>query len=269
MAKCIVCSKSAGPFYSLHRACHSVYRNTLTCLEDKLSSSLLESSNYSKIIEEVQACKPATSFSSDLFDKLFIKAWSTQANQCVKSSALQVERASNLIQLANEHAINEEALEPYLLTRLKNIQYLDSLQRTNTIEKHFESIPEIIELTNNEFILWQFEKIGRSEPLLTSDEKQWTVLRSVMNNMILKSRYKQLPSRTENEGVLVVSNEALYYVNKNKLTQTKYSDIHSVTPMKNGVRVQASTSGSTPDTYVTGDGRFTYSLLQYAQGLNA
>jgi len=90
-----------------------------------------------------------------------------------------------------------------------------------------------------------------------------------MNNMILKSRYKRLPSHTENEGVLVVSNEALYYSNKNNTRQTKFSNIHSITPMKNGVRVQALTSGATPDTYITGDGRFTYTLLQYAQGLNA
>ena len=39
--------------------------------------------------------------------------------------------------------------------------------------------------------------------------------------------------------------------------------------MKNGVRIQANLKNAMPDTYVTGDGRFTYALLQYAQGLNA
>ena len=37
--------------------------------------------------------------------------------------------------------------------------------------------------------------------------------------------------------------------------------------MKNGIRIQAITSGATPETFITGDGRFTYALLQYAQGL--
>jgi len=144
VAKCIVCSKSAGPFYSLHKACHLVYRNTLTCLEDKFTSPLLESDAYSDLIEEVKACKPATPFSSDLFTKLLVKAWSTQAKQCVKSSNFQVERANNLILLAKEFEITDENLEPYLFTRLKNIPYLDTLQKTNTVDKQFKNIPEHI-----------------------------------------------------------------------------------------------------------------------------
>ena len=268
MAKCVVCSKSAGPFYSLHKACHLVYRDTQTCLQDNLSPSVLQSGNNSKVVEAIQSCKPTSAFSAAQFKKLFVQEWSKQANQCVKKSNLQIEVAKNLLRLAEEYSLSDEDLEPFLLMRLENVPHLDGLQKNKTIEKKFKAIPENIELADNEFVIWRFENIARSEPITTSQEKKWTVLRSVMNSMTLRSRYKQLPSRTENAGALIVTNQTLHYINNNKLTQTKYSDIHSLTPMKNGVRVQATTSGATPDTYITGDGRFTFALLQYAQGLD-
>lgn len=269
MAKCIVCSKSAGPFYSLHKACHSVYRNTEACLQDKLSTFSSSQFDNENVTSEIQACQPTSNFSAKIFKKLFIKAWSTQASDCVKSSSLQVTAAKKLLSLAEAFDLKDEELEPFLMQRVQNIEYLDRLQKNQVIEKQFENIPESIQLSDSETIIWRFAEADRSEPIRDSQEKQWTVLRSVMNNMILRSRYKQLPSKTENAGVLVVTNKALYYSNNNKLTKTKLSDIHSITPMKNGVRVQATTNGATPDTYVTGDGRFTYSLLQYAQGLDA
>ena len=90
----------------------------------------------------------------------------------------------------------------------------------------------------------------------------------LMNNIMMKKRYKELAVKIEESGTLLVTNQGLYYKNNKTILQTKFSDIHSITPMKNGVRIQANLSGAMPDTYVTGDGCFTYALLQYSQGLD-
>ena len=122
-------------------------------------------------------------------------------------------------------------------------------------------------LSDGEIVVWGFKDIARTEQQRYSQEKTWTVLRSILNNTLLKSRYKQLETRTESAGELFITNLALYYLNNNQITVTKFSDIHSITPMKNGIRVLANKHGATPETYITGDGRFIYTLLQYAQRL--
>ena len=57
MAKCIVCSKSAGPFNSLHKSCLSIYQDTERCLQEKISSCSSEYKSFSEQLEGIQACK--------------------------------------------------------------------------------------------------------------------------------------------------------------------------------------------------------------------
>jgi hypothetical protein len=171
------------------------------------------------------------------------------------------------LHLAEKFNLNKEDVDEHLLTRLYNVEYLDRLQKKLPLEKTFQQVPDELELEQQESIIWAFEDIAKTEPLRYSQEKQWTVFSSVLNNILMKKRYKQLAENIEEAGTLYVTDLGLYYKNQKTLSRTKFSDIHSITPMKNGVRIQASQSGAMPDTYITGDGRFTYTLLQYAQGL--
>jgi hypothetical protein len=268
VAKCVVCGKSAGPFYSLHKSCLSDYQNTRKSLKDALSECVASSESSRDIVTKIQSCKPSAHFSEAHFKQLFLKAWQEQASVIIKNSTLNPVATNKLLHLAEKFNLNKEDVDEHLLTRLYNVEYLDRLQKKLPLKKNFQQVPEELELGQQEFVIWAFEDIAKTEPLRYSQEKQWTVFNSVLNNILMKKRYKQLAEDIEESGTLYVTDLGLYYKNQKTLSRTKFSEIHSITPMKNGVRIQASQSGAMPDTYITGDGRFTYTLLQYAQGLN-
>jgi len=269
VGKCVVCSKSAGPFNSLHKSCLSVYQGVRKCLHDSFSDCIESVGDISDPVEAIHSCKPSSQFSESQFKELVLKVWLKQAILVVKDTSLNPTATKVLLGIADEFGISNEDVDDYLLVRLSNAEHLDCLQKNQTISKIFDTVPESIELEQHESIVWEFNNTARTEQQRFSQEKQWTVLSSVLNNIFMRKRYKELAIKTEESGTLFVTNQGLHYKNNHTISQTKFSEIHSVTPMKNGVRIQTNLTGAMPDTYVTGDGRFTYALLQYAQGLNA
>lgn len=267
MAKCVVCGKSVGPFYSLHKSCLSSYQGTRKSLKDILTECIASGESSLEVVTKIQSCKPSAHFSEAHFKQLFLKAWQEQACVTIKDTTLNPAATKKLLHLAEKFNLNKEDVDEHLLTRLYNVEYLNRLQKKLPLGKAFQQVADELELEQHETIIWVFKDTAKSEQLRYSQGKQWTVLSSVLNNVFMKKRYKQLAVNISDAGTLYVTDQSLYYKIQKTISRTKFSEIHSITPMKNGIRIQASQSGSMPDTYITGDGRFTYTLLQYAQGL--
>jgi len=267
VAKCVVCSKSSGPFHSLHKTCLPEYQNTRKCLRETFTDYIAAAEFSADSYNSLNACKPSDQFSQIHFKELFIKAWQEEAKLAIKDAAPNLLTAKKLVDLAEKFDVDDEDVDGYLFTRLSNVEHLERIQNKKPLDVSLDA-PAGIELSSSEAIVWKFKKISKNEQERFSQEKQWTVVKSVLNNVLMKSRYKELAISTEEAGMLVVTNQGLHYKKDQAVRSTRFSEIHSVTPMKHGVRIQASTIGAMPDTYVTGDGRFTYALLQYAQGLN-
>ena len=280
MGKCVVCSKSAGPFNSLHKACLSEYQSVRKCLHDTFYESVqsaqksLDSTDSKALLDSIDplvaiaSCKTSVHFSEAHFNELVSKAWLAQAEQVVKHADLNSRVTKTLLRIAKQYHIKTVDADDYLMERLSNVEYLERIQNNQTIDKDFGNLAEVIALMQNEKLVWVFENTTRSEPQRHSQGKQWTVFSSVLNNILMRKRYKELAMKVDESGILFVTDHGLYYKNAEIQVQTKFSDIHSLTPMKNGMRIQAKTAGAMPDTYITGDGRFTYALLQYAQSLH-
>ncbi len=287
MGKCVVCSKSAGPFNSLHKTCLPDYQSVRKCLHDTFHeyiqlaedrpgrSDLIEPLEPQETLDTpdpliaIESCKTSANFSEVQFKELVSKAWIEQAERVVKNSNLDSNVTRSLLLIADKYNIESEEMDEYLMVRLSNVEHLERIQNNQTIVNDFGKVADDIALMKNENIVWVFENTTRSEPQRHSQGKQWTVFSSVLNNILMRKRYKELAMKVDESGILLVTDHSLYYKSKEVQLQTKFSDIHSLTPMKNGMRVQAKTTGAMPDTYITGDGRFTYALLQYAQKLLA
>ena len=76
--------------------------------------------------------------------------------------------------------------------RLSNLEYLDAVQNNQKIEKQSNYEIDILELESGEHVIWQFEKIDRAEQQQYSQQKEWTILNSLLDNLLMKSRYKAL-----------------------------------------------------------------------------
>ncbi len=263
MGKCIVCNKSAGPFYSLHKTCYQVYEDTRESLHKAFSKCVESSEHSSKFVATVNECKPASAFSQNLFTSLVKREWQDQAKKIIQSKSLNASHARNLLSTATVLEIQDKDVEPHLFTRLANVEYLERLDQNQTISANFPELYKEIDMANDESLMWVFEETLKVEAKRQRDQ-QWTIFHSILNNLFNRSRYKQLDVEVEAMGQLVVTDRSLYYVTKRNTTKINFADIYSTTPLKDGVRIQTTQRDATPDTYITGDGRFTYSLLSYA-----
>ena len=131
----------------------------------------------------------------------------------LKVRLLNLAAVKNLLLIADGFDFNNQDVDDNLLVRLSNAEHLDRLQNNQPIDKSFDDIPEGIEFGEHEIIVWEFQNIQKSEQQRYSQEKQWTVFRSVLNNIMMKKRYKELAVKIEESGTLLVTNQGLHYKN--------------------------------------------------------
>lgn len=265
MAKCIVCAKSAGPFYSLHKPCYKIYEDTKECLNKTFINCISSGYCDEKLIDTLQICKPRTQFSNALFESLLKRTWENQSKEVLKTKSLNSKHAAYMLAISSELGIGEEDVEPYLFYKLSNLEYLISIYENKPFSDINSKWSDEIVLEDGESLLWIFEDTMKLEQQRYSGQKEWTVFQSIIDNLFSKSQYKELAVKVDASGNLIITNKHYYYKSKEEFTKVAFDEINSITPMKNGVCIQTAHRDSMPTTYETGDGRFTYVLLRYAQ----
>ena len=258
MGQCVVCAKSAGPFNALHKKCLPSYHATQECLELKISESIQASFAKDKLIEMLESCKPSMSFSPSIFNSMVRKAWQKQAKTVIRQSPLNSGNAKAMLALASSLDIQPVDIEEHLILKLENLEYLEKLSLGLPLAKEFSHHG----IDKQQSIVWVFTNVERQEQKTISSEKEWTIFQSVLNNLLNRSRYKKLDVKIEEKGELIITTENLYYIRNQVSKKIAYDEIYSVTPMKDGIRIQTSQPGAMPDTFITGDGRFTYELFK-------
>ncbi len=264
MPKCIVCNKSAGIFYSLHKSCYQIYEDTKKSLRQIVSTSFY-TSDIDEVIEALYACRPKEIFSPYYYTKLLIHIWEEEAINITKSFNSSEHQASCLLQIAEKLGIEQKDVETSLFGRLEHIKYIQEIQNNNLISKTFDEKFDELEFDEDEKITWVFNNAGLEEERRYSQEKSYSIFKTVLDSTLLRSRYKTLSTYREDAGRLIVTNKNLYYLKNNKQDQIEIQNIYSVTPMRDGIKIQSKSRNSMPKTFITGDGRFTYCLLGYVQ----
>ena len=264
MGKCIVCNKFAGPFYKLHKSCYQVYNEA----RGRINRSLTHAVSIKQPVDELQiainACRPASNFSYDLFSDLLKQGWEMHAKEVLNQKPLDPSRANYLLEIASNLKIFDSDVESNLLYRLSNLDPLVRIQQNQELPS-IQAYNIAIEFAQDESLYWVFENTFKIDQHRYAQSPQTTIFQTILNNLFSKSRYKELDVNAEDSGKLAITNQNLYYVSEIEFIKIALSEFYSVTPMKEGVRIQTTERTSMPSTFVTGDGRFTYELLLYLQ----
>ncbi len=261
MGQCVVCAKAAGPFNALHKKCLATYHATQECLVLKIADSIKSSLTTDKIVEALESCKPSTAFSPSVFNSMLRKAWHKQAKATLRESLPSSADAKAMLVLAQNLDIQEIDIEEFLLLKLENLEHLELLNQGLPLKKEFTHQ----EIVDQKSIIWIFTTVERQEQKTKPSDDEWTIVQSILNSVLNRSRYKKLDVNTEEKGELIITSKNLHYVREQERKKIAYTEIHSVTPMKDGIRIQMNRSGAMPETFITGDGRFTYELFKRAQ----
>ena len=250
----------------MHKACYPVYEGTSQCLRQTFSDAVRSAIGPGGIKEAVEACRPSSVFSPNLFETLIRRAWQEQATRLVQSKSLNSEYANNLLGTAKALELEDRDVTPYLFLRLSNIEHLVGIQQGRAPSKSFPAARDEIDMESTESLIWMFEGVRKVGQKRYVEHSKWTLLQSILNNLFRRSRYREQEVEVQAQGKLVITDRNVYYVSEQGSTKLDLADIYAVTPLADGVRIQPVYRDSRSSTYITGDGRFTYALLRYVQG---
>ena len=265
MGKCIVCNKSVGPFYSLHKACLPVYESTNRCLQQAIADAVQSVPGRDGTRVAVEACLPSSAFSPKLFDTLIRKAWQAQATRILKSKSPDPGHAGRLLDIAQALGLEHWDVAPHLFMRLSNVEHLAGIMQGKKPSKSFPAVPGEIGLEDDESLLWMFEGVHKVGQKKIDEPGKWALFQTILNSQFRRSRYRKREIEVQARGKLVITDHNIYYVTEQGTTKLGFADIYAITPLEDGVRIQPVYRDSMSSTYITGDGRFTYALLHYAQ----
>ncbi len=257
MGACVLCGKSAGFFYALHKNCYQRYQAVVTSMVELLEQQLATTHQLDSICAQMCAQVDALNFTSEASQRCHVKALEKFAGlptQPLKHMAV----AENWLALMTMLALDESLfVDPHLVQRQRNLPALRSLQagQLPQFEHNKQAFPGT--LMQQEVIWWQFKNcdLGQKKP----QQRDWSIVSQLIDN--LRPSKSNLVEQSLAQGSLWLTNVAIYIVSEQDLVTIEYTDIYSCTPASGGVSLQLKQRSSVAQSLYCEDGRLLYQFI--------
>ncbi|MDW3095296.1 MAG: hypothetical protein R8G33_06475 [Gammaproteobacteria bacterium] len=263
MGACILCGKSAGFFYSLHKSCFAKYNKSNQVIAEHLVEGL----------ENVECDQLANIITNEIASYRF----ADEAQQRTLNRALEyfskhyIEKdifcnIDSWLALLNELSPAEALfVNKFFITQQQNLLAVEILQTGLLPESNCNPANYSIDLRETEQLWWCFNESSLEQLKPAEHKRQWSIVLHIAENLLQKKPKQSLEKKNLGEGKILLTNQRMCFDSGEDLRVTEYRDIYSCTPVVNGVRLQSAKLQAVPDTYYCEDGRLLYAFIQHAQ----
>ena len=265
MGACILCGKSAGLFYSLHKKCFKKYNDSNHQIANLISSGLGKQSTLT-ISEQIQQHIQSLSFTSEASARTLNRALEYFSKNHIDIHQLRETDISDWLELIDCLSPDESLfINTNFVAQQQNLFAVVSLLDNSFPDKNCNSANFSIELNPNEQLWWCFDEayVEQSQPI--RDGAQWSIVRQIIKDVLPNKKQKQsfLTSRSDT-GKLLLTNQRIQFEAGNESSEVLHSEIFSCTPVSGGVKIQSTQAKSLPMTYACNDGRLLYLFIKKA-----
>lgn len=256
MGACILCGKSAGFFYALHKECYASYqgaqKDVLECI-----SRHLQKGDISSLASQMRAHVEPLGFHSEARQRCYIKALEAYVEQ--QPSAFKNDQTLQYWLELITHLQLDESLfvDPYLISQQRNLPVLRALQAGQQPACNQNGLAFPGTLDADEELWWMFAQGEIKQK--QAQQKQWSVVTQIIDN--LRPGKSSFVTQSLASGALWVSNKRIYCAFEDDLSSIDYREIYSCTPAQNGVSLQIQQSSALAKTYQCEDGRLLYQFI--------
>ena len=262
MGTCILCGKSAGFFYSLHKDCFSRYESSeeslLKILSDQLGTSTTE-----HIAKNLHLLVSSFGFSEEASQRTLIRALENfSVNNLEK---LPDQKYQCWLDLLEKLALNESLfinsnfiLQQINYSLVKNLR-TGKLPSSNANHTNFS-----VQMHQDEEVWWCFSSSFVETVRPKDEKKNWSVLTQIISNTLPSKKKNLLETKKLGKGKIWLTNQCVYYESAVGVQSFAYRSINACTPVKNGVRLQLEALNSRPQTLYCEDGRLLYEFIRFA-----
>ncbi len=286
MGTCIYCSKPAGFFRKKHKECEAKFQQEKRRREQQTQSDkeeIFTLAEAAAIDGHFEAVKEKMKAASDTVDesackRILVKAWEQSVEKCLNDNILSSEEEHNLMTYLNALSINQnDADQRGAYTRVAQAAVLRDIVQEGKIPERVQIQGNLsLNLKKGEKIVWLFKNVQYYEQKTSRSfvgGSHGVSIRIAKGVYYRVGAFKGQPvEKTENvhrdTGILVVTDQHLYFAGGAKSFRVQYGKIVSIKPYADGIGIQRDAATAKPQSFIIGDGWFINNLVSNLMQLN-
>jgi hypothetical protein len=272
MAICSYCGKSAGLFHKFHAECKEKYDGGKAEILHEVGSILTTAITMKALSDQVDSIAANSFISASEKHSLIIKGWMSAILGALGDGMLTDTQDNTLQEAKKVFELTDEELrydDEGTYTKIVKSAVLRELM-DGVVPNHFKSNVDLpINLQKGEKLIWAFNGCDYYEDKMHHENVGRTQGFSVR---VMKGLYYRVGAfeghqidRTErvhlDKGLFAITNKNIYFAGSVKSFRVPYQKIVSFQSYSDGIGFVRDASNAKPQTFVTGDGWFTYNLI--------
>lgn len=271
MGDCRYCGKPAGLLRSVHKECQAKHESGKAEIISLVKAAAHDKSAISSLKTNAEKIAEGHLIRTSEVPAIVIEGYERAVAGAFEDGILTEEEDSNLDEIQKHFGFDQDDLDKNgAYTKLVKGDVLRELLNGKIPQKvHIEGGNLPFNLQKDEKLVWVFLDVQYYEQKTSRHYEggsSGVSIRVVKGLYFRTSGFKAHPvDTTENvhvgTGILAVTNKHLYFAGAAKSFRIPFNKIISFVPFVDGIGIQRDATTAKPQSFITGDGWFTYNLV--------
>lgn len=277
MGNCIHCGRPTGMLRKRHKECETKHQEGRLQVIDYVVAAAEAKSSVEQLESKLRELQSSHFITDEHVRPLLVKGWQSAVSKAFDDGVLSQEEEDGLDAVREKFGLTQSELD-------ENGSFSQAVKGGVLRELMEGKIPERVSITGtlpfnlqkSERIIWVFTDVDYYEEKRRREYvggSKGVSIRVAKGIYFRTSAFKGHPvERTETihagHGLLAVTNKHLYFGGgSGKDFRVQLDKIVSFEPFSDGIGIQRDAATAKPQIFVTGDGWFTYNVVQNAANL--
>ena len=275
MGDCSYCGQPAGLLRSKHSECEKQHAKSQEQIRQAIVQFIQTRSNASNLSSTILPIARQGFVRTNEFNDLMVDGWAKAVDLFLEDGMLSQVEESSLMDFAQQTGLGPKLQQhPNYSLVAKAAQLRDLAEGKCTSRMSFNG-PLPINLQKGETLIWAFpgtqylEDRERKEFVGTSHGVSVRVMKGVYYRVgaFKGGRVTHVDRVNVGTGTLFVTTKHLCFAGSQKSVRVPYSKIISFEQYSDGIGIMRDAASAKPQTFVTGDGWFTFNLISQVSQL--
>ena len=270
MGQCVFCNQPAGFLRKQHSACrdrHESGKREIVALVSEIGTPERDLARLETQVGEIAAGCFVDDF---MLRDLVVRGWESAVDVAFEDHVISEEEERLLAELKRHFGLSDEVVDRNgALSRTRKGKVIRELLEGDFPDQFATAGPLPFNLQKTEQLAWVFEDVKyhehkkRTEYVGGSRGVSFRVAKGVYyrTGAFKGRRVETMEQVHVDSGLLGMTSKHLYFVGVHKRFRIRFDKIISFEPLEDGISVQRDAMTATPQTFITGDGWFTYNLV--------
>jgi hypothetical protein len=270
MGKCEFCGEEAGVLRKRHRECQDKHEEGTKRIVAIAQDAITSRRDLTPVEESLLAISRACFVGPTSLRELLVQAWEKAVSEALEDNILSRDEEHALVTFAKRFSLEHKDLDGHgALTRLAKSEVLRSI-----VEGNVRSRADIVgfipfNLQKGEKLIWVFQNVkyyAQKTKRTYVGASQGLSIRVMKGVYYRVGSFKGRPVDVQetvhvDTGAFGVTDRHIYFAGRTKAFRIRHDNVVSLTPYSDGIGIQRDAPTATLQSFVTGDGWFTYNLL--------